>query len=46
MASFDVVSLFTNIPLDFAIDLVLQKIYSDSGVTLFYGFNKTQFKGC
>ena len=44
MASFDVVSLFTNIPLNFAINLVLQKIYSDSGVALLLSFYKTQVK--
>ena len=44
MALFDVIGLFTNIPLHFAFDLVLQKIYSDSGVMMFHGLNKTQFK--
>ena len=44
MASFDVISLFTNIPLDFAVNLVLQNFCSDSGVTLFPALNKPQFK--
>ena len=29
MVSFDVVSLFTSVPLDFTIDLILEKIYRD-----------------
>ena len=44
MTLLDVIGLITNIPLDFAIYLVLLKIYSDSGVTLFHGLNKTQLE--
>ena len=44
MVSFDVISLFTNIPLDLVIDIVLQKIYSNKEMTLFHGLTKAQFK--
>ena len=44
MVSFDVISLFTNIPLDLVIDIVLQKIFSDKEMTLFHEFTKAQFK--
>ena len=30
--SFDVKSLFTNVPLDFTIDLILNRIYEDSEI--------------
>ena len=43
IASFDAIGLLTNIPLGLAINLALQKIYSDSKVALFHGLNKTQF---
>ena len=44
MVSFDVISLFTNIPLDLVIDIVLQKIYSNKEMTLLHGLTKAQFK--
>ena len=44
MVSFDVISLFTNIPLDLVIDIVLEKIYSDKEMTLFYRLTKAQLK--
>ena len=33
MVSFDVVSLFTKVPLDFTIELILKKIYEDRVIT-------------
>ena len=33
MVSFDVTSLFTNVPLDYTIDLILKKIYRDNLIT-------------
>ena len=32
MISFDVVSLFTSVPLDFTIDLILEKVYKDKAI--------------
>ena len=46
MTSFDVIRLLTEIPLDLAINLVLQKIYSDSGGTLFATLTKLNSKSC
>ena len=43
MASFDVTSLFTNIPLQATVEIILNKIFYDDSV-LFHGFNKIQFK--
>ena len=43
MASIDVISLYKH-STSFAIDVVLQKIYSNSGVMLFHDLNKTQYK--
>ena len=42
-ASFDVKSLFTNIPVDFTIQIILQKLFPDKS-TKFYGMNKRQFR--
>ena len=44
MVSFDVIHLFTNIPLNLVINVILQKIYSDKALTLFHGLTKAQFK--
>ena len=44
MVSFDAISLFTNVPLNLVIDIVLQKIYSDKEMTLFHRLTKAQFK--
>ena len=44
MVSFDVISLFTNIPLDLVINTVLQKIYSDKEMALFHGLTKPRFR--
>ena len=33
MISFDVVSLFTSVPLDFTIDLILKKVYDERLIT-------------
>ena len=43
LASFDVKSLLTNIPVDFTIQIILQKLFPDKS-TRFYGMNKRQFK--
>ena len=43
LASFDVKSLFTNTPVDFAIQIILQKLFPDKS-TRFYGMNKRQFR--
>ena len=43
LASFDVKSLFTNIPVNFTIQIILQKLFPDKS-TRFYGMNKTQFR--
>jgi len=44
LASFDVRSLFTNIPTDFVINLILEQIYDKNGIDKFNGMKKTQFK--
>ena len=41
MASFDVKSRFTNIPVQFTINLILDRIYVQD-VKTFYGLTKTQ----
>ena len=41
MASFDVKSLFMNIPVQFTIDIILDQIYAP-GVEFFNGLNKQQ----
>jgi hypothetical protein len=41
MASFDVTSLFTNIPLDKTIDIISGQLYSTQ--TFYHGFSKTEF---
>ncbi|NJL51450.1 MAG: hypothetical protein HC930_03140 [Hydrococcus sp. SU_1_0] len=43
MASFDIVSLFTNIPVDETIDIVLTKCFNND-VTNFCGFDKKSFR--
>ena len=43
MCSYDVTSLFTQIPLHETINICLDKIFSNSTIT-FHGFNRTQFK--
>ena len=43
LASIDVKSLFTNIPVDFTIQIILQKLFPDKS-TRFYGLNKRQFR--
>ena len=43
LASFDVKSLFTNIPIDFKIQIILKKLIPDKS-TRFYGKNKRQFR--
>ena len=43
LASFDVKSLFTNISVDFTIQIILQKLFPDKS-TRFYGMNKRQFR--
>ena len=41
MASFDIKSLFTNMPLDETIDIIVTKLFSNS--THFHGFNSDDF---
>ena len=41
MASFDVTSLFTNIPLDETIDIISDQLYSTQ--TFYHSFSKTKF---
>ena len=43
MVSFDVKSLFTNIPIDFVIDQILEKSFPDKKA-LFHGLTHSQFK--
>ena len=43
LVSFDVKSLFTNIPVDFTINLILEKLFPENS-TLFYDMTKKQFK--
>ena len=43
LVSFDVKSLFTNIPVDFVIQIILQKLFHDKS-TRFHGMNKRQFR--
>ena len=45
MASLDVKSLFTNVPLDFTIELILNNIFSQ-GRKDFNGLKKNQLKNC
>ena len=35
LASYDVKSLFTNIPIEFVINLILEKIYDENQIVLF-----------
>ena len=42
LASFDVVSLFTNIPLNETIDIIIKKAFSDN--QYYYNFNKAQLQ--
>ena len=44
MVSFDVKSLFTNIPVDFVTDIILNKIYGSDSTKKVYGLTKRQFK--
>ena len=44
MASFDIDSLFTNIPLHETIGICLQKLFSDPGVSTVFGFTDKLFK--
>ena len=43
MVSFDVSSLFTNIPVDFTIDLIISKVFAN-GVKKFHGLSKLQLR--
>ena len=43
LASFDAKSLFTNIPVDFTMQIILKKLFPDKS-TRFYGMNKRQFR--
>ena len=43
MAYLDVKSLFTNVPVNFTIDLVLKSVFSNS-ITEFHGLTKFQLK--
>jgi len=42
--SFNVKSLFTNIPVDFVIEIILKEIYGDSSDKKFHGLTKRQQK--
>ena len=42
MASFDITSLFTNIPIDETIDIILDQLFSSA--QLFQGFSREQLK--
>ena len=42
MASFDITSLFTNIPLDETIEIIIQKVFTNS--TKFHGFSIFEFR--
>ena len=44
MVSFDVKSLFTNIPVDFVTDIILKEIYGSDSTKKYYGLTKRQFK--
>ena len=44
MVSFDVESLFTNIPVDFVIDLILNKIYDSNLSKTFHGLTERQLR--
>ena len=44
MVSFDVKSLFTNIPVDFVTDIILKEIYGSDSTKKVYGLTKRQFK--
>ena len=45
MDSLDVKNLFTNVPLDFTIELILNNIFSQ-GTKDFNGLNRNQLKNC
>ena len=42
LVSFEVKRLFTNIPFDFTLNLILEKLFIDKSKTI-YGVNKNQF---
>ena len=44
MVSFDVKSLFTNIPVDFITDIILKEFYGSDSTKKVYGLTKRQFK--
>ena len=44
MVSFDIKSLFTNIPVDFVTNIILKEIYGSDSTKKVYGLNKRQFK--
>ena len=44
MVSFDVKSLFTNIPVDFVTNMILKEIYGSDSTKKVYGLTKRQFK--
>ena len=43
MCSFDVKSLFTNIPVDFTVNLILDKVFADKR-NKFHGLNRTELR--
>ena len=45
MCSFDVKSLFTNIPVDFTVNLILDKVFADIE-NKFHGLNWTKLERC
>ena len=42
MASFDITSLYTNVPINESIDIIMNKVFTNNNT--FYKFNKNQFK--
>ena len=44
MVSFDVKSLFTNIPVDFVTDIISKEFYGSDSTKKVYGLTKRQFK--
>jgi len=43
MCLFDVKSLFTNIPVDFTVNLILDKVFADKE-SKFHGLNRTEIR--